>query len=179
MGLLWRYKATPGAAADAPPSWPGESAIARTPGRPTLVMLAHPQCPCTRASLDELAVVMSRAHGQVAAWVLFVKPEGTERDFADSSTRHRAEEIDGVTVLVDEGGREAERFGAKVSGQTMLYDADGVLRFSGGITGARGHAGDNVGRQRLLASPGGGLPDAPTASVFGCGLLGPARAATP
>ena len=30
----------------------------------------------------------------------------------------------------------------------MLYDARGSLHFSGGITGARGHAGDNAGRVR-------------------------------
>ena len=37
------------------------------------------------------------------------------------------------------------------SGQTFLYDARGTLLFSGGITGARAHAGDNAGRQSLVA----------------------------
>src|SRR4051812_41020138 len=59
--LLWRYAATEGVAAMPPEQWPAGLAIAREPGRSTLVFLAHPRCPCTRASLTELAVLMSRA----------------------------------------------------------------------------------------------------------------------
>ncbi len=51
----------------------------------------------------------------------------------------------------DADGREARHFGAATSGQTLLYDERGTLVFSGGITGARAHAGDNVGRQSLVA----------------------------
>ena len=36
-------------------------------------------------------------------------------------------------------------------GQTLLYDAGGTLIFSGGITGSRGHAGDNAGEAALVA----------------------------
>src|SRR5262245_53483078 len=43
--LLWRYKATPGAEADAPSSWPAQSTVQRDAGRLTLLMFAHPQCP--------------------------------------------------------------------------------------------------------------------------------------
>jgi hypothetical protein len=72
--------------------------------------------------------------------------------------------------VVDEGGREARRFGASVSGQTVVYDQGGRLRFAGGITGARGHAGDNAGRRQVMrqlassAGAGGATP------VFGCEL---------
>ena len=52
-------------------------------------------------------------------------------------------------MLRDDDGAEARRFGAETSGQTLLYDARGALAFSGGITGARGHAGDNAGRASL------------------------------
>ena len=38
-----------------------------------------------------------------------------------------------------------QRFGAETSGQTLLYDRDGRLLFSGGTTGSRGHDGDNAG----------------------------------
>src|SRR5215204_4501233 len=55
LWVLWRYDNTPGSAAHAPDAWPDLSALARATDRPTLVMLAHPHCTCTRASLGELA----------------------------------------------------------------------------------------------------------------------------
>jgi hypothetical protein len=76
-----------------------------------------------------------------------------------------------VTVVRDDDGRHAKQFGAATSGQTLLYDQDGALVFSGGITGARAHAGDNLGRQSLVAL----LNRQPAArtgtSVFGCPLF--------
>jgi hypothetical protein len=89
-----------------------------------------------------------------------------------------------VTVVRDDDGREARRFGVEASGETLLYDADGSLLFSGGITAARGHAGDNAGRTELVSllnhEPSsrtnivdrtGSHRDA--TSVFGCPLFGP------
>jgi uncharacterized iron-regulated protein len=49
--------------------------LARAPGRPTLVLLAHPQCSCTRASLDELGEALARAGTRPRTYVLFLKPE--------------------------------------------------------------------------------------------------------
>ena len=40
---------------------------------------------------------------------------------------------------------------SKTSGQVVVYDAKGALLFSGGITAARGHMGDNAGRDRITA----------------------------
>src|SRR5688572_21243252 len=172
VGVLWAYKSTPGQAGAAPPAWPEASSLDRDAARPTLIMLAHPKCPCTRASLDELSVVMSRFHTQVRAYVLFVRPDGVEPGWEETYSLARARDIPGVTVVVDDAGREAARFGASVSGQTVLYDQGGRLLFDGGITGARGHAGANPGRSRvvsLLASRQPGRA-APTSPVFGCRL---------
>src|SRR5690349_12190939 len=72
--LLWRHDTTPGHAATVPSEWPAASSLARVPGRATLVMFAHPRCPCTWASLSELAQLMARCPEQAAAYVLFYKP---------------------------------------------------------------------------------------------------------
>jgi hypothetical protein len=45
------------------------------------------------------------------------------------------------------------------------------LIFSGGITGSRGHAGDNDGEQALLEALTHGGGARATASVFGCPLF--------
>jgi membrane fusion protein (multidrug efflux system) len=49
------FESTPGRAADAPARWPASATIARQPGTWTLVMLIHPHCSCSRASVSELA----------------------------------------------------------------------------------------------------------------------------
>jgi len=73
--------------------------------------------------------------------------------------------------LRDDDGLEATRFGVITSGQTVLYDPSGALLFSGGITGARGHAGDNAGRASLVSLLNQGKTDLSSTSVFGCPLF--------
>ncbi len=169
--LLWEYEGTPGMAAAAPPRWPAESRLQPAGDRATLVMLAHPHCPCTRASIGELAKVMTQARGRVTAYVLFVKPANFSEGWEKTDLWTSAAAIPGVSVVEDHEGIEANRFHAATSGQTMLYDKDGRLLFSGGMTAARGHEGDNAGRTAivsLLTVAGANRDETP---VFGCPLF--------
>lgn len=170
-GCLWRTKLTPAAIVhDLPEAWPAASAIARADGVATLVMLAHPRCPCTRASIAELARLMTDAYGHVQAHVLVVRPPGAPEQWERTGLWPSAAAIPGVTVHVDIDGHEARRFGATASGHVVVYDAAGRLRFRGGITAARGHEGDNPGRSQALAAILHSLGDAST-PTFGCELL--------
>jgi hypothetical protein len=172
-GLVWlmAYDNTPGTAAEAPARWPALSTLPRDDAGPTLVMLAHPRCDCTRASLGELAELLARLPQRPRTLVVFIRPGGVEAAWEMTATFARAETIPGVTVIRDEQGAEARRFRVSTSGQTLLYDRNGQLLYSGGITAARGKAGDNVGRStlhELLA----GVPAARLATnVFGCSLF--------
>src|SRR5207245_4266478 len=60
MALLWAYASTPGAAGQPPERWPSASRVSPRPGTATLVLLAHPRCPGTRSSLEELGHIMAR-----------------------------------------------------------------------------------------------------------------------
>jgi hypothetical protein len=75
--------------------------------------------------------------------------------------------------MIDDEGAEANRFHAATSGQTLLYDADGRLLFSGGITGSRGHAGDNAGENAIVSWVNSGAAARTETSVFGCALFDP------
>jgi hypothetical protein len=183
LSVLWRFDNAPGVGANAPARWPAGSVLARASGRPTLVLLAHPQCSCTLASLEELREALARAQAEPKTYVLFLKPEGFADGWEQTDSWRLAVSIPGVTVVGDDSGREAGRFGAATSGQTLLFDADGALLFSGGITSARGHAGDNAGRAELvsLLNRGrssrarmldSGQPHRDATSVFGCPLFG-------
>jgi len=170
LWMLADYESTPGAAAVAPGRWPVDSRIERVPGRATLIMLAHPHCPCTRASVGELALLMARAQGLVSAYVLFLAPKGFADDWHQTDLWDSATAIPDVQAMEDDDGQEALRFHAATSGQTLLYDAEGGLMFSGGITDARGHSGDNTGRQAILSLLTTGVADQTQTPVFGCAM---------
>jgi hypothetical protein len=168
---LWGYESTPGVAASAPDRWPAGSRIRPAADRPTLVMLAHPQCPCTRSSIAELSRLMTQAQGRVTAYVLFVKPPDFSGGWERTDLWASAAAIPGVTVVRDDDGVEAARFGAATSGQTVLYDAAGRLIFSGGITAARGHEGDNAGRAAVVSLLVNDESERKETPVYGCPLF--------
>jgi hypothetical protein len=166
---LLTYERAAGGVATVPNTWPA-SELARTPDQPTLVMLAHPHCPCTRASVAELAKIMAHLHGKARAYVLFSTPAHVSGDWEDTDLRNSAAEIPGVKIVSDIDGVEAQRFGAETSGHTLLYAPDGRLLFSGGITHSRGHAGDNAGADAIVALVRNKTPASTQTLVFGCSL---------
>ncbi len=170
MRVLSHYENTPGCVGTVPPAWPATQ-IERATDRPTLVIAAHPHCPCTASSVGELAQIMARLQGKVATYVLFVKPREAGRDWEDTDLRRSAEAIPGVKVVFDPDGVEARRFGAETSGHALLFGADGRLLFSGGITASRGHAGDNAGETAIVALVNNQTPARTRTFVFGCSLV--------
>ena len=172
LAVLWNYENAPGVPATPPEHWPAGSGLRRVPGVATLVMLLHPRCPCSRASLEELDRLMAHLPGVLIAHVLFVKPAGVPEDWEQTDLWRRAATIPGVSLTRDDGGEEARRFGAATSGQTVVYDGDERLLFSGGITAARGHEGDNAGRTAILSLLATGAAERRSTPVFGCSLRG-------
>lgn len=171
MWFLKNYEISPGVAAAAPNQWPADSGIRRATHSATLVMLAHPHCPCTRASIGELSRLMTQARGRVTAYVLFVKPLNFSDGWEQTDLLRSAEAIPGVIVVRDDEGVEARRFHAVTSGQIVLYDAEGKQLFSGGITSARGHAGENAGRTAIVSLLTAGEAERRETPVFGCPLF--------
>jgi hypothetical protein len=174
LSVIRAYDNRPGAAAAPPPRWPAQSTLVSATDRPTLLFVAHPQCTCTRASLDELEEVLARAPQSAKTYVLFLRPVVFEPGWEQTDLWRRASRLPSVTVVRDDDGAEARRFGVETSGQTLLYDAGGRLIYSGGITGARGHAGENAGEAALVALLTDGRAEQSRASVFGCPLFVPA-----
>ena len=176
VGAMWflsTYKNTAGSSTDAPARWPSESRIEPEPGLPVLIMFAHPMCSCTRASLSELRVLVSEFRGRFTPYVLSALPQGVGEEWVSSDLWKSAGSIEGVRVIRDVEEYEARLFGARTSGHVVLYDAEGRLVFSGGITGARGHVGDNYGLQQVASLLRKHTASAAEGPVFGCPLEGP------
>lgn len=173
LGFLLQYEKSPGIAANLPSQWPSNTRIVPSVTQPTLLMILHPHCPCSRASLGELAKLMAHCQGQVKAFAIFYKPQGVEENWEKTDLWQSASRIPGVELICDNEGRVADLFHAKTSGQAILYHASGTLLWSGGITGGRGHAGDNQGGNELLAAIRKGAPNVNALPVFGCSLRSP------
>lgn len=123
---------------------------------------------------------MTRCHDRLAARAVLLQPTGASAAWTDSNIARDAAAIPGVLVFRDVDGGEARRFGAATSGHVMLYNVSGRLLFSGGITPARGHEGDSLGRdavtQLIEAQGSAGRGCSP---VFGCPLATPVTASGP
>lgn len=164
--LLYRYSFTAGSREGVPASWPEDTRLAQRAGRPVLLVFAHPQCTCTRATLAVLSEIASELHGALDVGVV-IADDGP--DPATGEITQRARAIPHVRVYFDHDHVESSRFGAVTSGHTVLYDRDGRLVFAGGLTDERGQAGRSFGRTQILALIRGERATH-TSPIFGCGL---------
>lgn len=170
LGFLAHYGAQPGGACTSPRIWPAASTIPRESGAGALVVFLHPHCPCSNATASELERAMAWSKSASQLRVMVFRPQGVGDAWGETSLRARLERLRPGCVLEDTAGREASRFGVQTSGHVLLYDQHGGLVFSGGITGARGHEGDNAGRASLTAALAGETPRIHDAPVYGCSL---------
>jgi hypothetical protein len=170
--VMFNYQNASGRVGLTPQHWPAGTRLTLDHAHNTLIMFAHPQCPCTRASLEELNRLLARSQGRVAAQVLFFKPGKFTDDWTRTGLWRSAAAIPGVTVHEDLDGAQARLFGAETSGYVLLYDTHGQLLFRGGITGDRGHAGDNAGENAVVSLLAGQNVNLKQTPVYGCSLLG-------
>jgi hypothetical protein len=170
VGKLMAYENTPAKTAVLGPAWPSDSQLKTQPDRFTLVMSVHPHCPCSRASLDELAIIASRCR-QLSINLLFTQPSSASPEWVKSSLWQQAQAIPASKTIVDFQSREARLFKLLTSGEIALYSPSGQLVFHGGITAARGHIGDNRGLNTIIALVNGRSDNTAKTQVFGCALI--------
>ena len=147
--------------------WPAGDTIPWTRSSPALVMMVHPNCPCSAASIEQLDRLLATAPGRIEAFAVF--RSSTTSD--PGAVRRHAERIPGLRVIEDVAGNIAVRFDARTSGETFVFGIDGALLFHGGLTPSRGHAGAGVGYDALRALFNGRTPGATSAPTFGCSIV--------
>lgn len=166
---LGRHAWTPGSVGETPSQWPVASPIPRAADAFTLLLFAHPQCPCVRTSLDEVARIAVEHPKRLHMVVIIYHPVGQGQEWSEPFRREIADQVPAALIVDDLGLVETKRFGVRTSGQTMLFATDGTLVFDGGITAGRGHAGENAGAASMRAALAGKVT-ASRAPVFGCSL---------
>lgn len=174
--VLARYSGTPGEDGTPTEHWPTDSSLPHASDQYTLIMFLHPLCPCSQASVGELARLLTSVQHRTRTLVVFTRPEGLDEYIHDDALWKRATALENVTVMEDASGAEAARFGAMTSGHTLLFDAAGHRVFTGGITPSRGHQGDNKGSTAIatLVKNSTNTTTAAHTPVFGCSLVGKA-----
>lgn len=174
-GLAWHHHGMtrPGPVGPSPAHWPEASELPRPVARPRLLLFAHPRCPCTAASLEQIRGIAPSFEG-----VLVLGGPALRESDAESPLARRARGL-GLELRLDPTGAEALRFGALTSGHAVLYAPDGRLLFSGGVTPSRGAVGPSLGLRRLRTAlgPAETPPSVATADVFGCVISGGGPAA--
>ena len=164
FAALARSDSRPGSPGRPVPSWPGSS-------RHTPVAAVNLDGPCIGATGEEMERLLARNEGRLG----FVFPMIPDASAARGEPLSRWSIDLAATLHVrpfsDVGGVESSRFEAMSSGHAALYDAEGRLRFRGGLTAARGHFGDNPVRASVEAIVRGRVAARNETPVFGCPIL--------
>lgn len=175
LAALGVYSSDAGSQAPAPSVWPADLAageLVRVEGAATGMIFLHPRCVCSAASLEELRSLVAGAPRGTRWYAVTYRPANEEADWGRELIG-ALESVPGLRRVDDPEGELARRFGAHTSGHLVLYGGDGRHLYSGGITGARGHVGDNRGRSLAARSLEQDQPCCAESPVFGCPILPP------
>lgn len=170
MLLMHAYVSRPGNPGTPPERWPVHSRMKRDRARPQLLIFLHPRCPCSRASVAELAEILAGCAGRIAARAVLFRPAARDDAWFEPELLATLADIPDLEIAPDPDGEEARRFGVATSGHVLLFDPKGDLKFSGGLTPGRGQYGNRTGRSALLARLIGPSPRGLDEPIFGCPL---------
>ncbi len=172
--LLQAEHARPGRPGTPPVVWPEDSPIRPDPVKPTLLVFLHPRCPCSRASVTELASVLAALGDRFVAYAILYRPENPSEDWDRAGSAGVVDEsVSGLRRWIDPRGKVGRRFGVETSGHVLLFNPAGQLLFSGGITPSRGHRGENPGLDALIAPIEGQGNGSERSPIFGCPTIDP------
>ncbi len=107
----------------------------------TLLIFISTQCPYSNG-YNQRMEALHQDYRQRGVRVVGINPNRTEP--AEEVVRHAREKGLTFTILKDEGNRVADYFGASVTPEAYLLDADGVLRYHGRLDARHDEPGLNA-----------------------------------
>ena len=175
LHLLMNYSAEAGAHIRVLNRWPAQTQLSPA-NKPHLVMFLHPGCVCSKASVAELSRLLAEAP-ELTTQVVFMQTPKLEKLYKENSLLTQVKRLPRTKIIIDQEGKESKIFGAETSGLTHLYNELGELVFDGGLTMARGHEGDSVGKKSILEYLKG-QKNIKSSLVFGCDIFGKLKTLT-
>ena len=170
-GYAWslRYGFATGKALEAPLVLPSSLGLPSPLPRAQLFLALHPHCPCSRATVAELAKIISQTADSRDITVLMYKPASQPDSWLNGSLLDDCRRMN-CRIRPDPDGLLAASLGGFTSGNVVLYDVNGKLRYQGGITASRGHEGDNLGELAVVEAIHGRGLRLQSLPVFGCAI---------
>lgn len=108
---------------------------------------------------------------KLEVYLVFIKPKKFSEAWLKSNLWQQAKKIPGINLINDHAGIETKLFKARTSGEVLLYDPLKHLVFQGGITWARGHSGDSLGKSSIQSYLKNKKLENQEAPAFGCALF--------
>lgn len=171
LELLWQFQSTPGSKTGGEnPAWPRGTSIQASSDGLTLVMFVHPRCPCTVASVGELRRITGGLSQTPHLHLIVLQPLEHDEHWQNNDLVNQARQLPQADVHWDQGGKIAQLFGAKTSGQVLLFNPQGQCLYRGGITGLRGQEGPSREGDVLYGCIASGRQADHDYPVFGCAL---------
>lgn len=167
--LLVSYENTANKTEVNPKLWPRESQLKFDKRKDNLIIFLHPRCPCSDSSLEELNKLMAKSPKSINVIAVFMSSEKQDKEtWLKGKLWKDIKANQEIKVFIDEKNTEIKRFKVNTSGEVLLYNSMGRLTYSGGISPARGHAGDNKGSQLIMKYLQGYKVQNAQSPVFGC-----------
>lgn len=129
----------------------------------------HPECPCSKTSLEELREIDFPSHIRIVAY--FVVPEEYNDAWAMQDLWQLAGTVPSLERVLDHKGIITSKYAVKTSGHVIVEKTPKSIVFSGGITIGRGHRGNNQGKTAVDKLVHGYNSHVSQTPVFGCALF--------
>jgi|GEM_PF-6008619 len=154
---------------DAAPGAAGQAKVTQiqTNTMPLLVLALHSQCPCSLATVDNLAELAAEMPNRLRVLAVITGPNSH-----DCPVLKALQSVPNVQVKFLSESEILTQYGARTSGQAYLYNQKGQLVFSGGLTSSRGEVNDAAGID-AIRNVLEGKPAIKSTPVFGCALQTP------
>jgi hypothetical protein len=172
--LVFKYDSVPGLTSTCGTKWPPNSKITHSTTNNTLVMLLHPKCPCSRASLQQVTTLTTNDNSLQCIFLVY-SPTRFPTGWEKTDIWNLAAEVPGAQLVSDVDGAEARKFGGVTSGHTYIFDRNGNLKYAGGLTEGRGHVGECRNLDLAVKALKSGTTSA-SGAVYGCPIEDPKKA---
>ncbi len=137
-----------------------------------LIAFLHPECTCSRATLEELNILQKRL-GNLVSIRIFISSPFSLDETKESEIYRLATRSHDWSVDIDLEAVLATQMLAYTSGICYLYSPNEELIFAGGITASRGHSGPAAGQEIISAAVRGdqqAIGQLKQYPVYGCGI---------
>ncbi|SMP75553.1 AhpC/TSA family protein [Neorhodopirellula lusitana] len=176
MSQLMSYSNTPGETRTTVPQVIPTELISTTlsdekRAQSKVLVFYHPHCPCTRATIRSLQRLESMFAPDTQIVGYAYQPASKDDNWIETTTTQALRSLQNATVLADRDAQACEDFEIVTSGHVLVYDHNGELKFSGGITPSRGHEGSCASGTAFLNSVNGKTNAEQSWPVFGCPIV--------